>query len=193
MNTTNPTTNPLYTPELIQLASVGVEYASLLEQGAELKLFVRGCLMTLPRIYSLMHLLPGYLYDSELDYIEEYVSEYSYERVRERVATILGERDSYLTTTPESLQMSETPILAQVSEQLADVYQHLGNLLGILREENELALPAAIGRCQLYWQEYWGASLLSALRALHEIHIDLLSSQSDEDETLLIPHEDDDN
>lgn len=191
MNTTNPTINPLYTPELIQLASIGVEYASLLEQGAELKLFVRKSLTTLPRIYSLMHLLPEYIYDPDLDYIEEYISEHSYERVRERMASILGERDSYLTTTPESLQMSETPILYHVSEQLADVYQHLGNLLGILREENELALPAAIGRCQLYWQEYWGASLLSALRALHDIHVDLISS--DDDDEVLMPVDDDDN
>lgn len=189
MNTTNPTINPLYTPELIQLASIGVEYASLLEQGAELKLFVRKSLTTLPRIYSLMHLLPEYIYDPDLDYIEEYISEHSYERVRERMASILGERDSYLTTTPESLQMSETPILYHVSEQLADVYQHLGNLLGILREENELALPAAIGRCQLYWQEYWGASLLSALRALHDIHVDLISS--DDDDEVLMPVDDD--
>ncbi len=184
--------NPLYTPELIQLASVGVEYASLMEQGAEQRAFVRGCLVTLPRIYSLMHTLPEYMYDPELDYIEEYVSELSYERVRERVATILVEHDSYLTTSQESLQMSETPVLAFVSEQLADVYQHLGNLLGILREENELALPAAIGRCQLYWQEYWGASLLSALRALHEIHIALrLSSPDQEDSQALLTSYDD--
>lgn len=168
---TNDYQTSLYTPELLAFAQVGVEFASLMEQGADRPAYIEQLLRNLPRLYSLMLSLPSYFYDPEEDYLEEYVSEQSYERVRQRAEEILGEDDLYLTAATSDMQYSDTPLAIHLSEQLADVYQHVGNLLGILKERNEVALPSAIGRCRLYWQEHWGLALLSALSALHQIYI----------------------
>lgn len=168
---TNDYQTSLYTPELLAFAQVGVEFASLMEQGADRFAYIEQLLRNLPRLYSLMLSLPSYFYDPEEDYLEEYVSEQSYERVRQRAEEILGEDDLYLTAATSDMQYSDTPLAMHLSEQLADVYQHVGNLLGILKERNEVALPSAIGRCRLYWQEHWGLALLSALSALHQLYI----------------------
>lgn len=162
----------LYTPELLAFAQVGVEFATLMEQGQERPIYIEQLLKSLPRLYSLMLALPSYFYNPEEDYLEEYVSEQSYERVRSRAEEILGADDLYLTASTSDIQYSDTPLAIHLSEQLADIYQHVGNLLGILKERNEIALPSAIGRCRLYWQEHWGLALLSALSALHQLYVE---------------------
>lgn len=174
----------IYTPQVLEFAALGVEFASLMERGGELHIYVETCLRVLPRLYSQVLALPDYLYDEDTDLIEEYITEQAYERVRHRAEHTLGEHDLYLTTASPEMAYSDTPLAMHLSEQLADIYQHVGNLLGILREENTEALPAAIGRCRLYWREHWGLALLSALPALHQLHLTLedQTPNLDEDE-----------
>lgn len=174
--------NNIYTPELIAFAQTGVEFASLLEQGAERAIFVEQLLKTLPRLYALMLNLPNYFFSPDEDILEEYISESAYERVRLRAGEILGEDDMYLSTASNEMQYSDTPLAVHISEQLADIYQHVGNLLGILKEQNEIALPSAIGRCRLYWQEHWGLALISALGALHQVYIQFSPTDTFEQE-----------
>lgn len=180
MNTDQSHSN-LYTPELIDFARTGVELAALLEQGGQRREVIRRLIELLPRLYAQMLRLPEYFYSSDEDYIEEYITQEGYDRVRTRLEHILGEYDSYLTTFSPEMQYSDTPLASTISEALADVYQHIGNLLGILRAENTIALPAAIGRCYLYWREHWGVQLLSALSALHQVYTMSLPEQDEED------------
>lgn len=161
----------IYTAELIAFAQVGVDFASLMEQGGDTKQVVQQLLQLLPRLYSLMLSLPNYFYNPDEDFIEEYISEPAYERVRERWKHLLGTDDLHLSNLSADMQYSDAPVALSLSEQLADIYQHVGNLLGIIRERNDLALPAAIGRCRLYWQEHWGLALISALGALHQLYL----------------------
>ena len=46
-----------------------------------------------------------------------------YELVRNQIATLLGESDTYLETFHPDMQYSDTPIAAFISENLADVYR----------------------------------------------------------------------
>lgn len=170
----------LYTQEVLEFAAVGVKTAALLEQATEQRALIEGLLRLLPQLYLCTLQLPSYLYSPEEDFIPEAVTEDAYERVRLRLASSLGEADSFLSSQSEEMQYSDTPLAAFVSEYLADVYQHIGNLLGILRDENEQALPDAIGRCLLYFHEYWGAHLLEALTALHHIHTKILQEDTDD-------------
>ena len=100
--------------------------------------------------------------------------------MRSRVSSLLGEDDAYLSAQSEEMTYSDTPIAAFISEGLSDVYQQVGNLLGILRDENEEALPAAVGRCRHYFHEYWGQALLESLTALHRIYTSQLQTQDDD-------------
>lgn len=174
----------LYTKEVLEFAAVGVKFASLLEQASSLgeRAFIQEVILILPQLYLSTLRLPDYLYSPEEDYIEEFVTEETYEGVRLRMAELLGEKDSFLSCQAEEMQYSDTPLAAFVSEYLADVYQQTVNLLGILRDENEGALPAAIGRCLFHFHSYYGLHLLEALTALHRLHTQLLSSSDDEED-----------
>lgn len=169
---TGQDTPTCYTPQLIAFARVGVAFAQLVERGAEPSVYIAGLLQTLSRLYSAMISLPSYFYDPQEDFIEEYITEESYERVRQRAEQILGERDVFLTTISQDMAYSDTPVARHISECIADIYQHVGNLLGIIKEQNEVALPAAIGRCRLYWQEHWGLALIASLGALHTLFVE---------------------
>lgn len=180
MKVMNEAPSSLYTQEVLEFAAVGVRLAGLLEQATDRPSFVEQAVQQLPQLYLATLRLPAYLYDAETDFLEEYITEGAYESVRERFSSLLGEEDAYLSTQSEQMQYSDTPIAAFISEALADVYQQVGNLLGILRDENEEALPAAIGRCRHYFAEYWGRELLEALTALHQLHQQLQASAEEE-------------
>lgn len=189
MNNGNYSGSP-YTREIIEFVAIGVKFAQVLEQGGERMSYIKQLLECMPRLYSQTLSLPNYFYDTEEDFIEEYITEGAYEAVRLKAERLLGEDDQYLSTMSADMQYSDTPIASRISEQLADIYQHVGNLLGIIKEMNEMALPSAIGRCLLYWREHWGGVLLSALGGLHSIYIRLAEDDPFEGEADSILEED---
>lgn len=184
MNETNTTadTPSVYTPELIDLVRLGVAFVGLLERDEARRHLTEQLLQLLPRLYAQTLLLPTYFYDPDEDYIEEYIREESYEAVRERLRLTLGEADAFLVPLIEGGVYRSDCTQLTISECLADVYQHLGNLLGVIRAENAEAVPASVGRYLLYFREYWGRQLLLALPALHEALLQLAPGDEDEDE-----------
>lgn len=182
MNSSNHISDSIYTPQIVEFAALGVEFASILERGDEKAEYVERLLHILPRLYSSILSLPNYFYNPAEDFIEEYITEQSYEQVRLRAEGILSGDDLYLTLVAQDIQYSDTPVAIHISEHLADIYQHVGNLLGVIKEENDVALPAAIGRCRLYWREYWGEALISILSPLHTILVSQAEHDDFEDE-----------
>lgn len=184
MNETNTRADApsVYTPELIDLVRLGVAFVGLLERGEGGRQLTEQLLQLLPRLYAQTLLLPTYFYDPDEDYIEEYIREESYEVVRERLRLALGEADAFLVPLIEGGVYGSDCTQLTISECLADVYQHLGNLLGVIRAENAEAVPASVGRYLLYFREYWGRQLLLALPALHEALLQLAPGDEDEDE-----------
>lgn len=161
----------IYSPELIDFVTVGVEFCALLEQASTNQPldFVDKASKILPLLYLKTALLPPYEYSDEIDVVEEYIQEDTYERVRMSVVTLMGEFDSFLDAQHADMRYSDTPVGASIGEYLADVYQQVGNLLGVVRQSNDSAIPLAIGRCRYYFGEYWGGRLLAAEAALHEL------------------------
>lgn len=187
MNDTEQKNNSLYTPQLIQFTAIGVKFATLLEREDDKNKIIKQLVSVLPRLYHTMLILPNYFYSQEDYFLEEHVNEITYENIKTRIQGILGEDDLYLSAVSNEMQYSDTPIALHISEGLADIYQHVGNLLGIIKEQNEIALPAAIGRCRLYWQEHWGLALISVLSPLHSLYnesteTDIFDYESDENE-----------
>ena len=172
----------LYTKEILEFAAIGVQCASLMEQARDKAEFVEQTTKLLPQLYLVTLRLPAYFYSPESDYIEEHITEEAYEIVRQHLASLLGEEDAYLSAQSQEMAYSDTPIAAFISEGLADVYQHVGNLLGILRDQNEEALLPAVGRCRYYFFEYWGQTLLESLTALHHIYTLQLQAQDDDED-----------
>ncbi len=162
--------NILYQSQTLVFAKAGVDYLKLVEQEQDKKEFILASLKLLPALYSQINNLPKKEYFEGFDFVPEYISEEGYELVRNRIKSLLDKYDNYRTIIGQAEEYDDTPFEANISEAMADVYQHVGNLLGIIKDQNEEALPLAIGRCKLYLKDYFGRPMLSALLALHQIY-----------------------
>ncbi len=165
----------IVTPEVVEFATVGVSFCSLLQEVDKIDKasFLDKILKILPLLYIKGMLLSDTLpedYSEEEDFfLPESVSEEEYTLIARSLESLLGREDLFLEVLSEDMDYSDTPLTARVSECLADIYQPVGNLLGILRAENFVALPLAVYQTRMLFAEYWGDRVLAVLRALHKI------------------------
>lgn len=160
--------NPIYERNTLEFVTVALEFCTFVETAGEKELFdfMDKAVKLLPLLYLKATLLPEVEPDED-DEPELTVTEDMYESVRNRIAELLGEKDSYLETFHPDMQYSDTPIAAFISENLADVYQDVGNFVSLFRQGNEEVMLQSIALCRTNFQEFWGQQLLNALKALH--------------------------
>jgi hypothetical protein len=162
--------NPIYERNTLEFVTVALEYCTFIEKAKETTLFdfTDKATKLLPLLYLKAALLPEVEKDDDVD-PEFTVTEDMYESVRENIAELLGEDDAYLETFHPDMQYSDAPIAAFISENLADVYQDTGNFVALFRQGNEDVMQEAIAICRTNFTEFWGQSLLNALKALHSV------------------------
>lgn len=162
--------NPAYDRNTIEFVAVALEFCNFVETAGKKSLFdfVDKATKLLPLLYLKASLLPD-VEDCEDAAPEFNVTEEMYESVRNQLATLLGEHDTYLETFHPDMKYSDAPIAAFISENLADVYQDTGNLVALFREGNEEAMREILAVCRENFHTYWGGQLLNALKALHTV------------------------
>ena len=165
--------NPIYAPVTLEFVTVALEYCSFLEKADEGSLFafVDKATKLLPLLYLKAALLPPIEPDEEAE-LETTVTEAMYDDLRGRLSGLLGERDVFLDTFHEDMRYSDTPIASAISENLADVFQDIGDFIALFRQGNEPVMREALALCGHNFRHYWGERLLNALRALHDIRYD---------------------
>ena len=161
----------LFGKDTIDFVTVALEFCSFLERAggnkAEAKEVVDKCTKILPLLYLKTLLIPA---PQEDDWdLEESVTEEGYELLRGNLSEILGQNDTYLSAVSQDMKYSDTPIAATISEDLADIYQDLGNFLFVYREGIEQYMSNALAKCRFAFDAYWGGRLLNCLNALHPL------------------------
>lgn len=172
-------TNPLYAPAVIDFITVAAEYCVTLEKKdlIEEKEFVGKLTKLLPLIYVKATLLPSFELDGEE--LPEIVTEDDYNFVQHRVWETLKDKDEYLEVFTPDMQFSETPVVATISENLADIYQDLKNFVAIYADNNESCMQSALAKVEDNFRNYWGQKLVNAMRPLHEILYGVNNIQQD--------------
>lgn len=162
--------NPIYERNTLEFVTVALEFCTFVENAGQSGLFdfTDKAVKILPLLYLKATLLPEVEEEDEEE-PELMVTEDMYESVRNRIAALLGEQDSYLETFHPDMQYSDTPIAAFISENIADVYQDTGNFVSLFRQGNEEVMLAAITICRNNFREFWGQQVLNALKALHSV------------------------
>lgn len=162
----------IYDKNTLEFTTVALEYLAWLEDtGAyDLSRFVRHGVKLLPLLYLKATLLPetDIEDDDELD-LPACITEVTYHVISSRIADIMGEYDDYLETFHPDLQYSDIPIVTHVSENLADIYQALGDFVAVFRDSDEQTMLLALQLCINNFRQYWGQTCLNALRALHAV------------------------
>ncbi|MDR2469894.1 MAG: DUF5063 domain-containing protein [Tannerella sp.] len=162
----------VYDRNILEFAATALEFCTWMErEGTSGRAcFVDRAVKLLPLLYLKTSCLPD---TSESD--DEgahFITEQTYELVRTRIAGLLGEYDSFLDTFSPDMPYSDTPVTAFISENLADIYQALGNFVYLFRQGHEDTMFQALSACTAAFRQYWGQSLLNALKALHAIRYD---------------------
>ena len=165
--------NPIYEHNTLEFVTVALEFCTFVENAGKNGLlnFLDKAVKIVPLLYLKATLLPQAQENEDAE-LELTVTEEMYESVRNRIAGLLGEKDSYLETFHPDMQYSDTPIAAFISENLADVYQDTGNFISLFRQGNEEVMLEAIVLCRKNFREFWGQQSLNALKALHAVRYD---------------------
>ncbi|MDR1724129.1 MAG: DUF5063 domain-containing protein [Tannerella sp.] len=161
----------IYDKNTLEFVTVALEYCALVENTSTYTLFtfVDKAIKIMPLLYLKATLLP-YLYEPEdTDYQDCFITEETYEVIRLRIAELMGKEDSFLDTFQTDMKFSDTPIAATISENMADIYQDLGNFAALFRRENEDVMTEALYFCEVNFRLYWGQKLLNVMKALHSI------------------------
>ena len=172
----------IYDKNTLEFVTVTLEYCALMEasSGHNLFSFTDKAVKILPLLYLKATLLPVPQDSGEEYDIEHFITENTYEAIRYRTAGLLGEFDSFLETFHPDIKYSDTPVAATISENMADIYQDLGDFAALFRQGNEEAMEKALYVCEENFRLYWGQKLLNALKALHVVRFnEELSSDDD--------------
>jgi hypothetical protein len=170
----NDNNSSVYERDILELVTVAVEFCAYVENAAEKdrKIFISTMQKLLPLLYLKGVLAPKYELTEECDAdcLSSFVSMENYDIVRNNVAFVMGEYDSFLDVFVEDMKYSDTPILSSVSENIADIYQDLKNFVCAYKDGTEETRYDAIVMCKSNFENYWGQRLVNVLRALHEIN-----------------------
>lgn len=175
--------HPVYDKNTIEFVTVAAEYCSFIEQcgGMGERTFLDKISKLLPLLYLKMSLLPE-MDTYSLSELTTYVTENQYEAVRQQIQHIIGAHDEYLDVFMEDMRYSETPIVARISENLADVYQQLRDMIGNFQSADLAIMNDSLISCQEEFQGYWGQSALNGLKAIHNVlysDVELSDSESE--------------
>ena len=163
------TTPYVYQEPAIEFMTVAVQLCIYLEQGMhERSDFIEKVLCMLPLLYLKARLLPKST--EEIDgYLEQFVSEFEYDAVRQSIAQTLGTDDAYLEVYMEDMRYSDEPITAYISEDIADIYQEIKDLACNYQTRDERVMNDALINCLEAFNQHWGQKLLNVLRPLHAL------------------------
>ncbi len=140
----------------------------------------RGYFKLLPLLYVKTLLLPqASLLNDEVPLT--FVREEDYARANNRIAEVMGEEDTYLDVFVDEMKYSDRPISAFVSENLADLYQDIRNLVSVYQFELSDQMEDALAVCQENFMLYWGQKLVNVLRPLHALKCRFEESGTDEE------------
>jgi hypothetical protein len=154
----------------IDFARVALEYCVFVEKTKETdkKTFVDNMTKVLPLLYLKISIIPEITTDYESELAEK-VNENFYAQVENNISELLGDDDLYLETFHPDIRLSDSPVAVKIAEDLADIYQDLGNFIAVFKNGQKETMNDSLVLCIENFKKYWGQRLVNALRALHFI------------------------
>lgn len=162
--------NNTLSPNSLAFIAMSNEYCHTLENifDFEKEELVAKMLKMLPRIYISASDITANQFEENY-FADGYLDEESYNVVKDNVSRMLGEDDVYLEVFMDDMKYSDTPLGTSISENLADIYQALYNLVAGVKDATTEAANELLANCKADFETYWGQTLCNVLRALHSL------------------------
>ncbi|MCL4481256.1 MAG: DUF5063 domain-containing protein [Bacteroidetes bacterium] len=157
----------VFSRNVIEFATVANEFCTFTESVSDLtrKDFLGKLQKLLPLLYLKASLLPEL--DEEEDSPEKFVSESDYNFILRKLSSKLGEFDSYPEIFEPGTPLGEANVEANISENVADIYQDLKDFILSYRIGTVDVMRVALWECKNNFEQYWGQKLVNGLRAVH--------------------------
>lgn len=168
MDTNNTYNGIIFSKNVVEFVTVGVQYCSLLEnmENTNQKEITDKLTKILPLLYLKANLLPEFEVEYEF-FSETFVKEEDYNFVLNQIYNTYKKDDSFLEVFADDMKYSDTPISASIAENLTDIYQDVKNFISIYELGVEESMAESLYGCIENFKLYWGQKLVNVLRALH--------------------------
>jgi len=174
----------IFEPSVAEFVTVAAEFCAFIEgvESTATTTLVDRTLKLLPLLYLKASTLPATaVFDEEEGVLEQFVTEDVYNIIRINIANVMERYDDYLEVFKEGMQYSDTPIKANISEDLADIYQDLRNFLFVFQMGINETMTQSLIEVQHNFKLYWGQKVCNAMRALHDVmYTQIPTSQEEE-------------
>lgn len=159
-----------YSKNVIEFITVANEFCSFLERSESLETpdFLGRLQKILPLLYLKASMLPEFEFEAEDD-LEKFVSEMDYNQIQQKILRHTGANDDYQEVFLSEMQFSESALTASISENVADIYQEMKDLVMSFRMLNDEVMEQAVWECKNNFSQLWGQSLVNCLRAIHNL------------------------
>jgi hypothetical protein len=161
--------DPVFSRSVIEFVAAANEFCKYAEHASGIK--GEEMLRILQRILPYLYLKASFLPQLEPyfeDGNEKFVSEDDWFRIHDTFREKFGSANDYLEVFDEKMNDSETPIVASLAENMADIYQDLKDFLLLYQTGTPEVMNDALWESKLNFENYWGQKLTNALRAIHK-------------------------
>jgi hypothetical protein len=161
--------DPVYSRNVVEFVAVANEFCKYAEHASELKgdELLKILQRILPLMYlkaSLLPLLTPYFEDGN----EKFVTETDWIRIDENLREKFGTANDYLEVFDEKMNESDGPVISNLSENMADIYQDMKDFLLLYQTGTSEVMNDAVWECRMNFENYWGQKLVNAMRAIHK-------------------------
>ena len=167
-----PVHNYVYSSEMLAFVKAANVCCAFLEQLTDME----GRAFIIESVKHLSAVYASFLNTGESEPVlespgEPTVSEQEWSALFQRIAMILGPHNDILRMADEGEFDRSEVVNHTISEDLADLYQDLRDFTTIYSRGVEEFMNDAAWELRERFAEHWGAKLLRALQALHELYV----------------------
>ena len=166
-----PFSELVYSKNVIEFATVANEFCSFIEAVEQ---FQRKDFVTrLQKLFPLLYLKAALLPESDLEMSDEapekFISEEDYNYILHRLEVKFGQFDAYYEVFDPSIHLTKAAVEANISENIADIYQDLKDFILAYRIGTLEVMNDALWECRNNFEQFWGQRLVNGLRAIHNL------------------------
>jgi hypothetical protein len=169
LNRMDTNSDTVYSRHVVEFVAVANEFCKYAQHASEIK--GEELLKILQRLLPLLYLKASFLPEFTPyfdDGNEKFVSETDWTEIHDTFKMKFGTANEYLEVFDERMNESDTPVVASLSENMADIYQDLKNFILLYQTGTMEVMNDALWECRMNFESYWGQKLSNALRAIHK-------------------------
>ena len=160
---------PVYSRNVVEFVAVANEFCKYAEHASELK--GDELLKILQRILPLMYLKASLL--PQLDPFfeegnEKFVTEADWTVINDTLKEKFGTANDFLEVFDEKINETVGPVVASISENMADIYQDMKDFLLLYQTGTAEVMNDAVWECRINFENFWGQKLVNSMRAIHK-------------------------